>query len=145
MATGMVCLTCQPLLVRYGRNRSLLSRLMPLMLLTVTVIAGPSLLSFLFLPSVHPPCLSPAGLRPFRPRWGPFETTVNYYLNSRTSWIHAIFRAVPEKQPTQEISETAIEGRRSPRDSHHLSIHIFSLTKWCMLLSDICCPQSSVA
>lgn len=72
ITAGVVCLTCQHLLTRYARNRSLLSQLMLLMLLTVTIIASPSLPHVLSL-SLHPPCLLLSGLRPFCPRLRPLE------------------------------------------------------------------------
>lgn len=54
ITAGTVGLTCQHLLTRYARNRSLLSQPMLLMLLTVTIIASPSLPHFSL---SHPPSL----------------------------------------------------------------------------------------
>lgn len=128
IAPGMACLTRQPPLARYGRNRSLLSQLMLLMLLTVTVIAGPSLLPFSFTPCIHPLCLSLSGL----------ENAVNYYTNSSTS---SICEYMPSEQcgkrPTQGSLKHAglRDSRHSPCESHRATIHIsFRLNDACSYL-----------
>lgn len=77
---GMVCLTCQHPLTRYTRNRSLLSQLMLLMLLTVTITAPP-LPSSRFSPPFHPPSLlASVSLETFSPEAQAFGAGTRYSM-----------------------------------------------------------------
>lgn len=137
------------MLARYVRNRSLLSQLMLLMLLTVTVITGPSLLLFSF-------SLCPPSVFLLCQAWGYFAWSEGFLRRQSIKILIAAHPQICEymayskqcgKQTTQQSLKLLLKGRHSLCDSHHVTILLlfFLETKWCMLLSDIRCPQSSVA